>query len=420
MPGRSFDVVIAGAGPAGSTLALELARAGHSVGLVEPKRFPRFKPCGEFMSPECLTLLDELGLLERVRALGGREIRSMRLHGHGRSSRGAFVPVGRARCAWNHGLAVRRERFDDVLLRAALATGRVELFEGWSASEALRASGGAVRGLRVHRPRGAGREELELRAPFTIGADGIRSRVAGSLGVRRETEWLRKIALVTRYELGHPQHEAEVHFFDGGYFALAPVDGGLLSLNLVLEAALYRRTALGRDAMLAHWLERIPALGERLRGAPRVDPVRGIADLALTTTQQTFDGAALVGDAAGYVDPVTGEGIFLALCGARHLATSLIEALAEGRSDRAALDGYRAARRREIEPRARLATLLQRGLRHPSVVRGALRALELRPGLADLIVSLSGDYVPQRELLRPGVWLRALKAPVDRRVAVGA
>jgi 2-polyprenyl-6-methoxyphenol hydroxylase-like FAD-dependent oxidoreductase len=92
-----FDVVVAGGGPAGSGLALRLARAGFSVAVVEARRFPRFKPCGEFMSPACLPLLRELGVLERVRALGPREVRGMRLHAHGRRALGRFVDVGCAR-----------------------------------------------------------------------------------------------------------------------------------------------------------------------------------------------------------------------------------------------------------------------------------------------------------------------------------
>jgi flavin-dependent dehydrogenase len=137
--------------------------------------------------------------------------------------------------------------------------------------------------------------------------------------------------------------------------------------------------------------------------------VRGIGPLATTTTAQTFEGAALVGDACGYVDPVTGEGIYFALKGAEMLAQSLEWALHGNRRDRAALSGYLSGRRREIEPRARLGRLLQRGLRRPALVRAAFTLLEARPRVTDLIVSTTGDYVPLRELARPSVWLHALR-----------
>jgi flavin-dependent dehydrogenase len=145
-----------------------------------------------------------------------------------------------------------------------------------------------------------------------------------------------------------------------------------------------------------------------------VDPVRGVGPLSGSTTQQTFDGAALVGDACGYVDPVTGEGIFFAIKGAEMLSESIGAALHARRVDRAALRAYVAGRRRELDPRTAFGFLLQRGLRHPRVVRGALALLEARPDLVDVLVSVAGDYVPLRELLSPRVWWRALRPPPRR------
>jgi flavin-dependent dehydrogenase len=221
--------------------------------------------------------------------------------------------------------------------------------------------------------------------------------------------WLDKLALTTRYAGVEWGASAEVHFFAGGYFACTAVEGGLVSLNLVLDRALYAGAGLPRDAALDAWLARVPALGERLSRGRRVDPVRGIGPLATRTTRQTFDGAALVGDACGYVDPVTGEGIFFALKGAEMLAESAIPALHAGRVDRASLAGYVRGRRREIAPRAAFSTLLQRGLRHPTLVRRALGVLETRPELVDVLVSVTGDYVPLRELARPKLWWSALR-----------
>ncbi len=406
-----FDAVIAGAGPAGSTTAQRLAQAGFRVALVEHQRFPRFKPCGEFMSPECLPMLGELGVADRLRDLGAREVRGMVLHGHGRRAAGRFSDVGAIRAPFEHGWAVRREVFDDVLLRSALRTGGVELFEGVRATGLLRGGDGEVVGLAARRPCG---ETIELRAPLTVGADGLRSRVAQELGVKRPVPWLDKLALTTRYAGVEWGASAEVHFCEGGYFACTAVEGGLVSLNLVLDRSLYTSAGLPRDAVLESWLARVPALGERLARGRRVDLVRGIGPLATRTSQQTFDGAALVGDACGYVDPVTGEGIFFALKGAEMLARSAIPALHARRVDRVALRGYVRGRNREIAPRAAFSTLLQRGLRHPGLVRSALGMLEKRPELVDVLVSVTGDYVPLRELARPKLWWSALR-PKPRR-----
>ena len=403
-----FDLVIAGAGPAGSTLALRLAREGFTVALVEAQRFPRHKPCGEFMSPEALPILSELGVLGDVRALGARELRGLRILRADRRARGRYTDIGRARAPFDHGFGVRREVFDAALLRAALATGGVELLEGWRAERLLRGPGGAVQGLLARERGGA---ERELRAALTIGADGLRSRVAEELGVRRPRAWLDRIALVTRLRGVELSDEAEAYLLDDGFFAAAPVDGGLLSLNLVVDRAAYLAAGLGPQAFLRQRIESVPALRERLEGAEQVEALRGIGPLSHTTTRKVFDGAALVGDACGYVDPITGEGIFLALRGAELLAGVLVHALHARRADAAALRPYVRSRRRELWPRELLGLALQRGLRHPRLVAAGLGLLSARPALCDLLVSVTGDYVPLRELVRPGVWAQALARP---------
>lgn len=405
-PELRADVLVVGAGPAGSTTAARLAAAGHSVLIVDARRFPRFKACGEFMSPECLPILRELGVHDRLLDAGARRVRGMRMHAHGHTVTGRFVDVGRAIAHHDHGFAVRREVFDELLLRSAVQRG-AEFLPEHRAIRLLRAADGAVEGIVA---RGAAGEDVRIRARWTIGADGVRSRIAGELGVRREVPWLRRIALVARFGSVPFGDQAEVHLFPGGFVAAAPVDGGLVSVNLILDEDVFAESALPRDAAFETGLARIPELHARLARGKRVDPVRGVGPLAASTTRQTFDGAALVGDACGYADPLTGEGIFFALSGGVALADALLGALAAQRTDASALAGYVAARRREIEPRVRMSFLLQRALRHPLLVKAAFSLLERRPRVADVIVSTAGDYVPLRELARPSVWLRALNA----------
>ncbi len=401
---RRAEVAVVGGGPAGAATATLLAREGVDVLLVDAQRFPRFKPCGEFMSPQCLPLLDSLGAFDTLRDLGARPVRGMELVSHGLRTRGRFVDIGRAQAPFEHGWALRREVFDSALLDNARAQG-VRVLEGWRVRRLLRDGAGRVRGFEARDPDGAARE---IHAEWTVGADGLHSRVASELGVQRDDPALRHMAFTTRYR-GAAQHDfAQAHFFHEGYFALAPVDDGLVSVNLVLSMEAFEREGLPRDAAYEAWLRRVPAVREQLAGAERVDPLRGIGPLARRTTQQTFDGAALVGDACGYVDPVTGEGVFFALQGAAMLAPALLGALRTQRGDRSALDSYLDGRAREIAPRARLCRWFVRAMGHPWLAERAFGLLASRPGLADLAVSLTGDYAPPRELLRASVWRRAL------------
>lgn len=356
------------------------------------------------MNPASLEILEELRVLENVASLGARPIRGMKLFLHGRSAAGCYGNITDAGTRFRHGFAVRRERFDQVLLNAALSTPGVQALQPATVSRVLRGAGGEVLGVEA---RDAVGERVTVRSAFTIGADGVRSRVARELGVHRPTPWLDKLALVTRYEHVPWGAFAEAHFYDGGYFACAPVDGGLLSLNAVVDRRAYLEAGLTPEEFLTRRLVAVPELRERLAAGRRCDPIRGIASMAGSTTQQIFDGAALVGDAAGYVDPVTGEGIYIALRGSQLLAPVLADALRRRDRSQRSLDAYRTARRRELLPRRWSGLLLQRLLRSPMAKEAGIRILARNPGLADLAVSATGEDLPLRKLLLPSAILRA-------------
>jgi len=404
------DVAILGGGPAGSHLALRLARLGWRVALIEARTFPRAKPCGEFMSPECLGLLEEVGLLRPVVAAGACAISRMELNGFGSTARGGYMGRTLRPGTYVHGLALRREILDEISLRAAARAAGVTLYEGRRAVGLLRDAGGRIDGARLA-PRADGVEQdgtEEIRADFTIGADGLRSLVAREMGVYHGVEALKKLAFVYRLAGVAPQHHAEVHFVDRGYLIAAPVDEGMLTLNLIIERPVWRG-GVDKWTFLCEQLRQAPALQAKLRGARLVGDVLATGPLASTTDRQVFDGAALVGDACGFVDPLTGEGLFFAMRGAALLAGSLDRALTQGRRDARALAPYARARRREFGPRLLLARGLQRCLRKPDLAARMLAFLAARPRLMDLILTVTGDSVSPLRVLAPRILLPALR-----------
>jgi len=400
------DVLVIGAGPAGSSLAHRLARGGHGVVLADKKPFPRWKPCGEFLSPQCLPYLGELGLDAGLQTLGPRLVQGMQIGGYGATARGRFRQVG-DRPAWTRaGFGVRRERFDE-LLRAGAVDAGARWLERHEYVRLLREAGGRVVGAVLRDPGGA---EVTVHARWVVGADGVHSHVARDLGVQSLVPWLDQFALVTRYRGVALRPFAEVHLLPGGFFAATAVDGDLFSVNLVVPRRTLRtRSGSDWDGFVARHLAAAPGLAERLHGAERAERWRGVGPLAHDTSAQTFPGAVLVGDAAGYVDPLTGEGVYFALFGARALGEALAQALADPRGEAQALAGYRAARKRELGPRLWASRTLQRALRHPWLVRGFLRRAARWPSLADLVVTLTGDSIHPRDLLRPSFW-RAFRA----------
>lgn len=399
--------MIVGAGPAGAQLAVRLARAGFEVVLLDRKRFPRRKPCGEFLSPECLPMLAEFGWLDPLARLGAREVRGMDLHGYGVTARGSYGPIGTARAPFDHGLAVRREVLDELAVRTASRTSGVRVVEGARVEELLRDADGAVVGVTGRDGSGA---PFTIPARFTIGADGIRSRVAGRLDLRRPSPWLAKFAFVLRWHGRFDEDHSSVHLFDGGYFAVSAVDAETRTVNLVVDASAVPAGRTALPAFVSCALDRAPLLREQLSRARQDQEILAVGPLAGSTTAQHFAGGALVGDACGYVDPLTGEGLFFAMRGAQLLAAHLRDALHGRVSASVALHEYARARRREFGFRLLLSKGLQRGLRHPALARGVLRSFARLPGLCDLVVAFAGDYVPGRELLRPAVWRHALRA----------
>lgn len=393
------DILVLGAGPAGSALAQHLARLGYAVTLADKKAFPRAKPCGEFLSPACAPYLAELGVAGDLAQAGMVQVEGMRLHGHGHRTLGRFRPV--AAGDLDHGFAIRREVLDHLLLRRAAAAG-VRVLERTAFAGLLRSPAGCVNGALVRHVDGS---TVPLRARFVVGADGVRSPVARELGVQRRLGWLDRFALTAHFRGVERLEAAEVHLLDGGYFAATSVDRGHFSLNLIVDRrALRERDRADWDAFVAARLAHAPALAQRLAAADRLTPWRGIGPLAFRTTAQAGPGFALCGDACGYVDPLTGEGIYFALFLARSLAQAITRSLAQPRSAGTALAAYSEARRREVGPRLLVATLLQRGLAHRFVARGLLALLAARPAIADLLVTMTGDNVHPRQLLSPSFW----------------
>jgi len=400
------DVLVIGAGPAGSAVANHLARAGFDVRIADKKAFPRDKPCGEFLSPRCEPYLDELGLGAPLASLGPRLVRGMTLHGYGIEALGRFRRLDDQPPSAERGLGIRREKLDALLLDAACAAGAA-----WSPRHEFaglrRDATGRVVGASLRTPDGA---VVDCTARFVIGADGVHSRVANALGVQRPIRWLDQFALVSHFDGVTPLPTAEVHLLPGGFFAATTVEDGSFSVNLVLPRRLLRdRTATDWDGFVQQYAALSPPFAERLAGARRRTPWRGTGPLGFTTTAQTGPGLALAGDACGYVDPLTGEGIWFALFGARELANAIRAAAADPAQETAAMREYTRARRREIGPRLRASSLLQRAIRHPKIVRAFLRQAARWPALADLMVTMSGDCIHPRDLLRPSFW-RAFRA----------
>jgi menaquinone-9 beta-reductase len=380
------DVVISGGGIAGATLAILLGRAGMRVDLFDGQRFPRDKPCGEGLMPSGVEVLRRLGLAD---AVGGRLLRGIRYHGWGLLAESAFPLVAGARPT---AIGQRRLRLDAVLFEAARATPGVRAFEGVAVEGAVVEGGRAV-GLRaggnVHHAR------------LIVGADGPLSPVRRSLGLdgTRPRRW--RVGLRTHFRLrpGTPQPDMVEVFMGAGHeLYVTPLPG-----DETLVAALAERAAILTDgsagdarATLARWIDAQPVLRDRLQGAEALTPVAGRSPLALRARAGFAPGAVLLGDAAGFIDPVTGGGMAQALLTAELLAGAAVAALggagsgSGGHYDEGWLARFDRRRRRLLRDYQRLTRLLLFLVGRPPLARATLRLMHRSPRLMSHLIGVAG------------------------------
>jgi geranylgeranyl reductase family protein len=397
---RGRDVVVVGGGPAGSALACFLAGRGRDVLLLDAARFPRDKICGESVSPGAWPLLDAMGAAERVTSLHPHAVRGMRLVSpDGTAFRGEYRGEGRP------GFALRRVALDAALLDAARDAG-AEVREGARVTGLL-GEGGAVAG--VLGEEGGGSRPIRARA--TVGADGRRSVVARSLGLLRENPRMRRFAVRGHWDgMEALADVGEMHVGGGGYCGVAPLSRTLANVAFVLDQRDLAPAAADLEGFYRESLRRRwPRLAERLQRARLLEPPRAIGPLALDCAAVAVPGAVLVGDAAGFYDPFTGEGITLALRTAELAAREIDEALARpGTRPVPRLAGYERARAAATRDKFRFNRLVQVALRSPAAANAIARRLARRPDLADQLVGVAGDFVPARTVLGPRFLLRLL------------
>jgi menaquinone-9 beta-reductase len=376
------DVAIVGSGPAGSAAAAGLARAGARVLLVEAARHPRPKACAEYASPRISEELARIGLPPAAWQGLAVPLRGMEMHAGGRSVLVEYADARGRRHAWG----LDRRTFDARLCEHATSN-EAELRDGTRVTGLVRASG-RVGGVQL---RGAGGVTERVTADHVIGADGARSTVARLLGVERPVRYPRRLGLIAHHAgIGDLTDHGEMHVGDGYYIGLAPTPGGEINVGMALPLQ-------GSSAARARYesaIAGLPAVAERLRDSPRLGPIRGAAPIGHRVADLAGPGWLLIGDAAGFVDPFTGEGIHRALRSAR----AAVMAITAG-GDVATT--YRTERRRAFAAKTALGWLVQGFLAVPPLLEHAIARLDARPAAALRLGSALGDCRPATDALDP-------------------
>ncbi len=351
MEAAQYDLIIVGAGPAGSACAITAARAGARILLLEKDHFPRQKVCGEFVSSESLGLLH--GFLEDGRFQSCAQMASSRIFLDGRI---LALPVSPA--------AQSIPRFDlDAALFAAAQNAGVIAHEGVAVHEVQRDELFHVR-----------TPESKYAARAVVNATGRWSKLT-QFDVAGKDKW---IGLKAHFTEPSPPQSVDLYFFSGGYCGVTPV--GPNSIN---ACAMVRADA-------AHTLEDVltkePRLFQRSRAWKPLFSTVTTSPLYFRESETESDGMFLVGDSAGFIDPFAGDGISLALQSGTLAVESIVRFLRGSSSLEAAQQQYRAAYRQHFASAFRNAARLRGALAAPKWLRSAALALAALPGVGKMLV----------------------------------
>ena len=336
-----YDAAIIGGGPAGSTVATALARAGRSVVVFEKEKFPRFR-VGESLLPFCLPIFDALGLSEKIRAAGFQEKYGAFFWNE---ATGGTRPVVFAK-SWDdrHPLAyqVKRADFDLLLLRHCEEAGAVVRQE--TAIREVLFEGGRAVGVVARGPDGG---DEEIRARAVVDASGQTALLSRKLGTRRFDAKLKRAAVFAHYEgvprpAGKQAGDILLPTEENVWYWIIPFSDGTSSVGAVFDPVAAGGT---EGETLDQRFERLIAGSGRMRellgSGRRTSRIHGISDYSAASARLQGDGYVLVGDAATFLDPVFSTGVFLAMATGLRAAAAIDRALAKhGRVDSRDLKAY--------------------------------------------------------------------------------
>ena len=400
---EQVDVLIAGAGPGGSAAAIHLARRGLRVVVVDRARFPRDKPCAEYMGPVALQHFATLGVLATLDAAGGHPLAGTTLFGPGGGRLvGRFAGIVPAPFRPT-GLSLSRRLLDATLVARAREVG-ARVVEETQVTDLLYDSG-RVAGAVIRDVTG---RTSTVRASLVIGADGLRSVVARKLGRQRRGPPSRIGFVAHVADVAGMAAEAEIHVTGEGYVGLNPIGGGVVNVGMVIPRARAREAGGDPASFFYRMLERFPGVAGRVRREQERRPVLVTGPFAASASRVTRPGALLLGDAAEFFDPVTGDGIQSALTGAALATEAVADALLRrGSVGAGELATYRALRRERFLGKWMVERAVGWAMQAPALFGHGVRRLAAHD-LGDVCVGVAGDILPARTALSPSFLFRML------------
>jgi len=343
----SYDAIIIGGGPGGSTAATYLARAGKRVLLLEKERFPRFH-IGESLLPYCQGLFAEMGVLPKLEQAGFPRKRGAQFH-LGNGKKDLYFVFGEGKFTRHtETFQVERAKFDHILLKHAAESG-AEVREGWTVQKFQADS----RGVRVEARESTNKGE-SFEAAFLIDASGRSNLTGNQEQIRVVHPHLKKIAIFGHFEgvkldSGPPGGDTVIVRLANKWFWIIPISSTKTSVGCVLDQAEFAEAKKTANELFNEIWISTPAMKERLSNARLINSIQATSDFSYYNKRYVGTRLLRVGDAAGFMDPIFSAGVYLAMYSGRLAAKTILGPLKSGDAGHSELSHYERRIRKGVE-----------------------------------------------------------------------
>ncbi len=390
---NSFDVITIGGGPAGCAMALDLNRRGYNVALCDQAKFPRDKVCGEFISPGADPILAQLGVLNSIEALSPKRLKGVAISSYESAELSINYPVSMETGLSLTSLSVPRYQLDALLLEQVKNAG-VKVFEQYKVTDFV-FNDGCVVGVRGWDET---KTSFSLNCKLVVDAGGRNAVSLRKFSLKRELKGNSKIAFSAHWQgVRLPQDYCYIHISRPGYTGISSVGNGWANVVLVVDASVLG----GENPEIFYYRALMQNSGrsKMLEDGERVGPVRSVESLAFAVEPVPCGGLVLVGDATGFIDPFTGEGIYLALRSSQ-LASEVIHGGFQSLNfSRDFLSVYDEKREREFKGKFLLSRILQGLIYNQPLCNQVVKSLSTNQVLAETLVGVIGDILPAEKVV---------------------
>ncbi len=388
---NSFDVIVIGGGPAGCAMAMDLNSRGYDVALCDQARFPRDKVCGEFISPGADPILEKLGVLDSIEALSPKRLKGVAISSYESAELGIDYPVTAGSGLRPTSLSVPRYQLDALFLKRVQSAG-VKVFEQHKVIDFI-FNEGCVVGVQGWDET---KTSFSMNCKLVVDAGGRNSTSLRKFDLKREPKGSSKIAFSAHWQgVRLPEDYCYMHVSRPGYTGISSVGNGRANVVLVVEGSAFSDGKTEKPETFYHRvLMQNRRRSKMLESGERVEPVRSVESLAFAVKPVPCGGLLLVGDATGFIDPFTGEGIYLSLRSSQ-LAGEVIHAGFKSLNfSRNFLSDYDQRRQQEFGGKFLLSRVLQWLIYNRPFCNRVMKSLSTNRILAETLVGVIGDILP--------------------------